>query len=103
MLNNLSSRLRYLASFFSCRRYSELASRGLDAKLSHSERRVFLFHHGWCLVCRRFRRQLLFIDQAGDKLEMEALKADLTGGGEKLSAELSARIKAALKGLRLTK
>jgi hypothetical protein len=49
---------------FTCRHYTELASKELDQKLSLKEQVIFLLHHIICTFCRRSRRQFFVIDRA---------------------------------------
>jgi hypothetical protein len=58
-----------LPALFSCRRYTEMASLSLDNSLSAKEKACMRFHHVICMVCRRFRRQLDLIEEAGHRLE----------------------------------
>lgn len=51
-------------NLLSCKRYSELASRQLDDRLSGWDKFFHRFHHAICLVCRRFARQIQVIDSA---------------------------------------
>ena len=50
-------------SWFSCKRYSQRASKSLDEKLSMRDWLGFRFHHYLCGTCRRFRVKLLLIDE----------------------------------------
>lgn len=57
-----------VTTLISCREYSRLASKRLDEKLSVFESVCYWFHHGICMVCRRFNRQIHLIDKAGASL-----------------------------------
>lgn len=46
---------------FSCKQISALISLSMDKKLSFSKRMGIKFHLMMCVLCRRYRRQLLFI------------------------------------------
>jgi hypothetical protein len=94
--DSIRQKLRYLVSFFSCRRYTELASRRLDHELGCSERRVFWFHHYWCMVCRRFNRQITLINRAARQWEERARLEELCPEPSSLRPERAAAIKAAL-------
>ena len=48
---------------FTCKRYSELASKSLDAPLSALERASFYLHHVLCTFCRRSKRQLDLLER----------------------------------------
>ena len=47
-----------------CRQISSLVSKGLDKKLSLSERFAVRMHLMICLGCRNFKKQTLFIRKA---------------------------------------
>ena len=67
-------------TFLSCERYSWLASRRLDDRLTLKEKIQFWAHHSLCLVCRRFKRQIDLLDSATKKyqrsLASDSLEAD---------------------------
>ncbi|MCB0334809.1 MAG: hypothetical protein KDD62_00845 [Bdellovibrionales bacterium] len=80
--------------FFTCERYTELASQELDQKLCGLDRWGFLFHHAICTFCRRSRRQLKVIEKASLKLDLEgSLGANESQG---LSEAAKQRIKQSL-------
>jgi len=60
-------------ALFSCRRYTELASRSMDEKLGPSEMIFHRFHHIICMVCRRFKRQIVLVNKAIQKIDSEKL------------------------------
>ena len=76
--NDTEASCRYLSSqsngmfgrlFISCERYTELTSARLDGqKLLGSQLIGYWFHHVLCMVCRRYRKQLLTIEKAAARL-----------------------------------
>lgn len=56
-------------TFLSCEQYTELTSRSFDEKLSPADKVKCWTHHILCMVCRRFRRQLVFLEQAARRYE----------------------------------
>lgn len=61
-----------ITTLISCREYSRLASKRLDEKLSVFESICYWFHHGICVLCRRFNRQIHLIDKAGAALSEDS-------------------------------
>lgn len=49
-------------SWLSCEKYTKSLSRSLDEPLRPGEKPIHWLHWAICLSCRRFRRQLLFIE-----------------------------------------
>lgn len=49
-------------SWLSCRKYAERTSVSVEKPLHGWDRIGFLFHHYWCFTCRRFRKQLLQVE-----------------------------------------
>jgi hypothetical protein len=74
----------------SCRDVSQLVSESLDRKLSFRQRMQVRLHLLMCRLCSRFRRQTLFLRDAGRRLAVE--ETDDT-----LSPEARERIKQLLK------
>jgi hypothetical protein len=69
----------------SCKRAGELLSLSLETRLSLRQRLALAFHWYSCRWCRRFRRQLLVVEQAcrawarSDRTTEAAADAVLTG------------------------
>lgn len=83
------SLLRSIKSMFSCRHYSELCCKSKDSKLSLRESFDHIFHHYICLACRRFSKQVDFIDTVCKKINTSEIDI-------KLSEEAKSRINSAL-------
>ena len=45
-------------SWFSCRRFTERASKACDIPLTGSDKAGYVFHYYFCFYCRRFNGQL---------------------------------------------
>jgi hypothetical protein len=54
-----------------CQRSAELVSQSLDMPLSRWQRLVLNVHVGICGPCSRFRRQLLLLQRAGQRLSQD--------------------------------
>ncbi len=52
----------------SCEEVTHLVSQGLDRRLSRTERWGVRVHQIYCLGCRRFARQVVFLRQAAQQL-----------------------------------
>ncbi|WKZ56508.1 MAG: hypothetical protein QY326_07195 [Bdellovibrionota bacterium] len=96
----MTSKLHTFLSALSCEQYTRLLSRSLDSKLSFSERLSFYTHHILCVVCRRYRRQILLIERMAQKVAGADYAKDKqeragSAGGE-LSAEARERIESEL-------
>jgi len=82
---------------FSCEHYTELASRSLDHPLTLKESSFFNLHHLICLVCRRYNRQLSFIEMAAKRLSQDAdYNDEIQSSSPAMSKEAKSRIKAKL-------
>ena len=81
-----------------CREAAQLVSESLDRKLSWRERVQVTLHLLMCKICARFRRQTRFLHAAANHYASRDfdLVAD-SKGGEQLSTESRARMKAALR------
>ena len=67
-MTKLLAPFSFIFSLFSCRRYTERASKNLDTDLPALERAAMLFHHVYCFICRRFTRQITVITAKAKKL-----------------------------------
>jgi hypothetical protein len=80
-----------------CREISRLASESLDRDLGRLERFALKSHLFYCIACRRYLRQLLFLRRAlrelGSRLESEPPTS-----GPELPEHVRERIKRALEG-----
>jgi hypothetical protein len=83
-----------ITTLISCREYSRLASKRLDERLTVFEAICYWFHHGICMVCRRFNRQIHLIDKAGASLATDT-SHDIEGvaGVHTLRTEAQERIR----------
>ncbi|MGA1192550.1 MAG: hypothetical protein ACO3XO_09740, partial [Bdellovibrionota bacterium] len=83
-----------ITTLISCREYSRLASKRLDERLTVFEAICYWFHHGICMVCRRFNRQIHLIDKAGASLATDTAH-DIEGvaGVHTLRPEAQERIR----------
>ncbi len=72
----------------SCEEVTHLVSQGLDRRLSWTERWGVRVHQMYCLGCRRFARQVVFLRRAAQQLQRD--------GDLRLSASARARIRQAL-------
>jgi hypothetical protein len=59
----------------SCRKASELASRSLDRPLTAGERITLTLHLAICGICRRYRRQIMFISRAAREMSRPGMDA----------------------------
>ena len=71
-----------------CKQVSELVSQSLDRRLSLGERLGIRMHLMVCAMCRRYRRQLLFLSRASRRL---------LGRDVRLSPEARRRIREKLR------
>lgn len=78
-----------------CQQTSRLLSQSLDRPLSFRERLALRLHVSMCGACRRFARQLRFINRAAAELEMRGLADERLTLGERARE----RIKRALRDL----
>lgn len=92
------------ATFLSCERYTQLASRAIDAPLTLREKLQFWAHHMLCVVCRRFRRQIALIEKAAKRYENSAsgatsedISAPSLGADVKMPLDVKARIESNLR------
>ncbi len=72
------------SKLFSCRHYTQLASRDLDEELHGREKFELRFHYFICMVCRRYTRQIHLIDSA--------IKKYASGSGQSEPKELEAEV-----------
>ncbi len=72
----------------SCEEVTRLVSEGLDRRLSWTERWGVRLHQVYCLGCRRFARQIVFLRRAARQLRSD--------DDVRLSAGARARIRRAL-------
>lgn len=55
----------------SCEEVTHLVSQGLDRRLSWTERWSVRVHQMYCLGCRRFARQIVFLRQAAQQFQRD--------------------------------
>jgi hypothetical protein len=79
----------------SCKEISQLVSESLDRKLPFGKRLQVRFHLLMCRLCSRFKKQVLFLRDAGRRFL--AADEDSQGNLGGLSPEARKRIKQALK------
>ena len=85
-----------MLTWLSCEKYAESASRRLDQDLSLHEKLRYLFHHVICFYCRRFSKQLSFLNQALEKLPEQFEEQAEHENCEGLSPESCKRIQLAI-------
>jgi len=74
-----------------CRQITRLVSQSLDRKLPWYQRLAVRFHLLYCVWCRRYANQVLFLRKATKALEAEEASA------ARLSTEAKERMEQALK------
>lgn len=78
-------------STLSCREYSKLASKKLDAPLSPWEQFTYVVHRALCMVCRRYERQIQAINGAAKSYATRELETHV-----ELSPAAKERLKEAI-------
>lgn len=79
---------------FSCKKASRLVSEALERDLSRGERFSLRFHLCICNMCRRYRKQTRFLQEAGRELRETLETSD---SEERLSPQVRERIREALE------
>jgi hypothetical protein len=80
----------------SCNEISQLVSESLDKKLRWHQRLQVRFHLLMCRFCSRFKKQVLFLRDAGRRFLTADDETEI-GPGSGLSPQARERIKQALK------
>lgn len=90
-----------MLSWFSCKKYAQLASKKLDAPIVWSEKPGYWFHHFLCMSCRRFEAHIDVLEKTvrslGEK-DLERIEQE-ESPSEGLSSEAKQRMENALRGL----
>jgi predicted anti-sigma-YlaC factor YlaD len=79
-----------------CREMTRLASASLEGNLSRLERIALKTHLLYCIACRRYFRQMLFVRRAVRRI-VEHVETGATLPGPGLPDDVRARIKQALR------
>lgn len=82
--------IKSLQKLLSCKHYSELTCKSRDKQLTRTESLIHYFHHALCFTCRRFSKQIDFIDSVCRRMK----DAD---SNTKLSDDAKSRICSTLK------
>jgi predicted anti-sigma-YlaC factor YlaD len=79
-----------------CREMTRLASASLEGDLSRLERIVLKTHLLYCIACRRYLRQIVFVKRALRQI-VQHVETGATLPGPGLPEDVRARIKQALR------